>query len=242
MWDKPPQDLSLTHNDVHIWMLDIESYGENVNKFREILSREEQEKAKRFYSSFLQESFIISRGCLRIILSRYLGIKPQKISFIYNQKGKPLLDREIFPKIEFNLSHKNNYAVYGISKEKIGIDLEKIDDKVQVENIAKRFFCEEESHYIINLSSEKKVEYFFKLWTIKEAYLKAIGEGLSAGLDSICLTLDENNQKIKFLKKKKDQEEDNNWQLKTRNLSDNYIMSIAINSRIQPNFYYYIYL
>jgi 4'-phosphopantetheinyl transferase len=239
MWNKLPQSLILRDNDVHIWIINIENYRENINNFQKILSRDEQEKVKKFSFDKLKERFIINRGYLRTILGQYLKIKPEEICFTYNQKGKPLLDKKIIPKIEFNLSHTNNYAVYAISKNNIGIDLEKIDAKVEVENIAKRFFCDNESNYLSNLPSMQKPEYFFKLWTIKEAYLKAIGEGLSGGLDSICFAINKNNQQIELFTQRKDQKVNNNWHFKTWILVDDHIMSIAINSLIEPKFYYY---
>lgn len=239
MWNKPPQNLSLTDNDVDIWLINIENYRENINDFQKKLSQDELDKVKSFSLDLLKESFIINRGYLRTILSKYLTIKPEEICFTYNQKGKPSLHDNILEKIEFNLSHKNIYAVYAISKNNIGIDLEKIDAKVQVENIAKRFFCNDESDYLTNLPLIEKPEYFFKLWTIKEAYLKAIGEGLSGGLDSICFAINENNQQMELVKQKNDQKRDNHWHFKTWILPNNYIMSIAINSLIEPKFNYY---
>ncbi|MBL1209923.1 4'-phosphopantetheinyl transferase superfamily protein [Geminocystis sp. GBBB08] len=239
MWQYPPQNLSLSNNDIHIWMIEIESYRHNIYNFQEILSPDEQERINRFSSKSLKEYFIIYRGYLRIILSQYLTIKPDEICFTYSSKGKPLLDQKILSNIKFNLSHKNNYAVYAISKYNVGIDLEKIDEKVRVENIAKRYFCHDEFDYLINLESSKKAEYFFKLWTIKEAYLKAIGEGLSGGLDSICFGLNKDNQPIKLVKENHRQKKDDNWHFQTWNLLDNYIMSVAIDSPIKLKFYYY---
>jgi 4'-phosphopantetheinyl transferase len=239
MWNKPPQNLIINDNDVHIWIIDIENYRENIDNFQRILSVDEEEKVKRFSFDALKEIFIINRGYLRIILSQYLRLKPEEISFTYNHKGKPLLDDTILRKIEFNLSHKNNYTVYSFSNENIGIDLENINDKVQMENIAKRFFCHNEFDYLKNLEFREKQEHFFKLWTLKEAYLKAIGEGLSGGLDSICFTIDENTQQMQLIQEKNTFKKDNPWYFKTFNLLDNYRISIAVNSFKPPNFYYY---
>ncbi|NCO76739.1 MAG: 4'-phosphopantetheinyl transferase superfamily protein [Cyanobacteria bacterium] len=239
MWNKPPQSLILKDNDVHIWMINIDNYREKINKFRDILSLDELEKANRFSLDKLKDSYQINRGYLRIILGNYLNIKPEEICFSYNQKGKPLLKGEIINKINFNLSHKNNYTVYALSKNNIGIDLEQINDKVAIENIARRFFCQCEFNYLNNLPKREKPEYFFKLWTIKEAYLKAIGEGLSGGLDNICFTINKSSENIAFISHNHDKKQDNNWYFKTLNLPNDYRIGIAINSIYQPNFYYY---
>lgn len=238
MWEIPPQNLILHNNDIHIWLINMEDYQQKIDSCKDILSQDEQEKTNKFASKLLKKSFIISRAFLRIILSKYLKTIPQEIYFTYNNKGKPQLDTEALLSIKFNLSHKNNYVIYGFSYHNIGIDLEKIDDKIKVEKIAQRFFCNDEFNYLKTLDSKVKIEYFLKLWTKKEAYLKAIGKGLSGGLDSICFLVNNHHQKIDFIINKNNNSSDN-WYFKTWILKDNYIMSIAINSIIKTKFYYY---
>ncbi|WP_158505847.1 4'-phosphopantetheinyl transferase superfamily protein [Geminocystis sp. NIES-3708] len=216
-------------------MINTENYHQKIDSFYKILFDDEQEKVNTFASDLFKKRFIITRAYLKIILSRYLKIKPEKIYLKYNSKGKPELDTLLFD-IQFNLSHKNNYIIYSFSKHTIGIDLEKIDHKTKVEKIAERFFCKNEFDYLKQLDLREKEDYFFKLWTKKEAYLKAIGEGLSGGLDSICFFNNKSKPKMNLIQ---DNNINYNWYFKTWILADDYIMSIAINSPIKPKFYYY---
>lgn len=178
--------LILSPYDVHIFYGDTNNFLDFIPYFKTILSDDEISKAESFYKQEGKEKAFISRGLLRIILSQYLAIKPEKIKFIYNQKGKPDLDSKTNSiHLKFNLSHKNQYIIYGFSLRNIGIDLELIDKNKTLLPIAKRFFTEEEYQYLKSLDNPKQNETFYQFWTKKEAYLKAIGEGLSGGLNTI---------------------------------------------------------
>ncbi|BAQ63885.1 4'-phosphopantetheinyl transferase superfamily protein [Geminocystis sp. NIES-3709] len=208
MWENPPQKLILNNNDVHIWLLDINEFlSENIVSYFDILSSDEQEKFNTFSRKLQGHRFLINRAYLRIILAQYLQISPQEILFNYSQKGKPSLNIKTNPeKIYFNVSHKYNYTIYAIARKNLGIDLEKIDPQVNIQKIAQRFFCLEEYECLKQLNSQDKAKYFFTLWTIKEAYLKSIGEGLSGGLNSIYINLLQqklNYQLINYQEKKK---------------------------------------
>lgn len=219
----------ITENSVDIWLLNIENFIlTNHRDYLSILSLDEQEKYHNFKITLQRDRFLINRANLRLILAKYLSINPQEIVFNYSDKGKPSLNFNIHSdKIYFNLSHKNNYTVYGIGQYNLGIDLEKIDDKVKIENIAKRFFCPQEYQHLIQLKEEDKPAYFFTLWTIKEAYLKSIGDGLSGGLDSIYIQYIENNHKYQIFNNQGQKLE--NWMIRKWDIIDNYILSIAIN-------------
>lgn len=221
--------LKLNNNNIDIWVLNIEDcILTNYHNYLSILSVDEQEKYHNFKIAYQGDRFLINRVNLRLILAKYLSINPQEVVFNYTNKGKPSLNFNIHPhKIYFNLSHKNNYTVYGIAQHNLGIDLEKIDYKVKIESITQRFFCPQEYQYLKQLKEQDKYEYFFRLWTIKEAYLKSIGLGLSGGLNSIYIkeTGDKNNYQIFNNQGYKL----DNWIVQTWNIIDKYILSIALN-------------
>ncbi|WP_017294947.1 4'-phosphopantetheinyl transferase family protein [Geminocystis herdmanii] len=229
MTEIPSNHHIIKENSVDIWLLNIEDFIlTNDRDYLSILSEDEQEKYHNFKITLQRDRFLINRANLRLILAKYLNINPQEIVFNYSDKGKPSLNFNIHPdKIYFNLSHKNNYTVYGIGQYNLGIDLEKIDDKVKIENIAKRFFCPQEYEHLTLLKEEDKPAYFFTLWTIKEAYLKSIGLGLSGGLDSIYIEDIGDNHNYQILNNQGKKLE--HWMSKTWNILDNYILSIAVN-------------
>jgi 4'-phosphopantetheinyl transferase len=221
--------ININQNKIDIWLLNIDDFSlTNDRDYLSILSEDELEKYHNFKINSLRDRFLINRVNLRFILAKYLSINPQEIVFYYSSKGKPSLNYNIHPhKIYFNLSHKNNYTVYGIGQHNLGIDLEKIDDKVKIENIAQRFFCPQEYQYLIQLKDQDKPSYFFTLWTIKEAYLKSIGQGLSGGLDSIYIQNIGDNYNYQIFNNQGNKLD--HWMSKTWNILDNYILSIAVN-------------
>lgn len=172
--------LKLFHNKIDIWDADIDSIDFNTEEFKKILSSDELERADRLVSKELKNHFIVSRGILRKLLSRYSGIKPEAILFQYNNYGKPeLIQKNEEDKIFFNLSHSGTRTFYAFTLNiAVGIDIEQIKEKIDYENIAKRYFSDQEFKTIMNLPVIQRKETFYRFWTQKEAYAKAIGSSI----------------------------------------------------------------
>lgn len=228
MWQLAPLNLNLELNEVHIWLVDLDFNLDLVDQLNNILCEDEQIKARKFRFEYLQNRFITTRANLRIILSKYLTISPQNIVFNYGEKGKPSLVKNINPEaIEFNVSHSENLALYSfIKQKKIGIDIEKIRDNCEVENLAQRFFTNNEYQIISRLRGRKQLQAFFQAWTSKEAYLKATGEGLGGGLDKIEINLE--NEARKILSIKDNQHLLENWTLHKIDINQDYIATLAL--------------
>ncbi|OCQ99688.1 4'-phosphopantetheinyl transferase [Oscillatoriales cyanobacterium USR001] len=184
-WNTPPQKMILSSNNIHIWRANLHLPIEQIETFFQTLSADEKIRAEKFHFDRHRNFFIAARGILRAILSRYLEIKPHQLRFNYSTRGKPEIAENCGVKnLEFNLSHSEEIAIYGITcASKIGIDIEKIRSIDDAEQIAKRFFAARECSWLSEISPSEKPAAFFRLWTCKEAYLKAIGEGLAFGLD-----------------------------------------------------------
>jgi len=169
-----------------------------------------------------------------------LQINPEKIEFHYTEKGKPYLAKtNNHLQLHFNVSHSEDYIIYGISKNLIGVDLEYINHKTNCQELAKRFFCPNEHEIISNLPKCDKYRAFYLAWTSKEAYLKAIGTGLSGGLDSIevDLLLQENKAKIAKINHKNYSKKD--WYLYNWVYPENFIASLAVFSQKSVEIKYY---
>jgi 4'-phosphopantetheinyl transferase len=240
MWENPPLRLKLNHNEIHIWLININNFTQDIAFFSQLLSPDELLRTKKYKGEHLQHNFIINRGFLRVILAKYLSINGKQIKFIYNQKGKPYLSDNSQSNIQFNLSHKNQYTIYAISQDNLGIDIEIIKPNIEVENIAQRFFTKEEFNYISQLQKAERLEYFFQLWTAKEAYLKSIGEGLSGGLNSINLWKKNNLQNWQIEIDNLSLEENRLWQIITFKAIDHYWASLAIKQPHDLNIKYYL--
>lgn len=178
----------LTGRDVHVWPVSLQRSDPVAGSLRALLSPDELSRVERFASENLQHSAILSRGILRVLLGRYAGVAPEDLRFSYGAKGKPCL-RNSTP-VEFNLAHSGALAVFAFTIGcEIGVDIEEIRTTTNMEGICARFFCAEEAGELLSLPELERERAFFLCWTRKEAYVKAIGEGFSAPLDSFRVTL-----------------------------------------------------
>ncbi|MGA9377302.1 MAG: 4'-phosphopantetheinyl transferase superfamily protein [Phormidium sp.] len=195
LWHFPPKNLTLLKDQVHIWRAELDLPTDLLTDLAVNLSLDERLRAERFYFERDQKKFIACRGLLRIILSRYLDLEPHQLEFKYSLQGKPELNNNnnTQERLCFNVSHSQGLAVYAIALNRsVGIDLEYLRHIPDVEQLAERFFSPNEFRIINALPKQQQQERFFRFWTIKEAYLKATGEGL-AGLQKIAVSFTPEN-------------------------------------------------
>ena len=187
-WLEPPESLSLEAGQVHVWQICLEQTDELLDRFRRTLEAEELDRAGRFRFERLQRHFIAGRGFLRYVLARYLAAGPEELRFSYNYYGKPSLAGE--QSLQFNMSHSHEVALVAVTRDAaVGVDVEHIRVDFASEEIATRFFSRLEVETFSSLPPEERVAAFFRCWARKEAYIKAIGKGLSQPLDGFDVTL-----------------------------------------------------
>lgn len=166
----------LKKDEVHIWSVFLPDHEKDRDYFLSILSNDEYKRAYSFRMYRDQTQSIISRGILRCLLAKYLGEAPQDLEIIYGLWGKPCLPQEKL--LRFNVSHSRDYILYAVTKNyEVGIDLEYVDKSLDIENMALSVFSPFELDLWNDLNSKEKIDYFFKWWVSKEAFLKAIGRG-----------------------------------------------------------------
>ena len=186
-WSQPPASLTLATGEVHVWRLALDQPQSVVAEFRATLEADELERAERFHFEKHRRHFVVGRGGLRYVLARYLDVKPQQFRFSYGEYGKPALVSE---ELRFNMSHSHGVALFAVARDReLGVDVEHIRVDFATEDIAQRFFSRVEVGVFNSLSKEEKVAGFFRCWSRKEAYIKAIGRGLSEPLDAFDVTL-----------------------------------------------------
>ncbi|MFT5823364.1 MAG: 4'-phosphopantetheinyl transferase [Crocinitomix sp.] len=161
---------------IQIWSIPLDANEKFRAACLNALGEVGRERISFFKFKQVQESYIISQGGLRLLLSYYLGIEPQDIQIGRLSKGKPIsIDN---PTLRFNMSNSGRKVVYAFSlDEEIGIDLERIREMSDLDELIEKNYNRYEQNYI-NKLPEKRLYRFFKFWTIKEAYLKAIGVGM----------------------------------------------------------------
>ena len=233
-WKKPPTELKLLDNEAHLWLVNLKIATEELEQLTNTLSTDERVRADRFKFEEHRNRFIAARGYLRQILSSYLQ-KPSKgkgdsriiPTFEYSDRGKPKLPNT---NLQFNVSHSQDIALYSITKNNlIGIDIEYLRSNVECSKIAERFFNGIEYRIINNLSQDKQARTFFQFWTMKEAYLKATGEGLGGGLETVKIELNCNLEaEVKAIAN--NEVKSNNWFFESFIPQKDFVASVAINT------------
>ncbi|HEY6392849.1 MAG TPA: 4'-phosphopantetheinyl transferase superfamily protein [Bryobacteraceae bacterium] len=150
-----------------------------------LLSGEEHDRARRFRFDEHRRRFIVARATLRILLGRYLEKRGEEICFEYGPKGKPRLGGAGGgSELRFNISHSNDLALMAFClSEEVGVDIEAVREMDDTESILKNYFCPEEIEQWLSLPAQLRARGFFDCWTRKEAYIKAVGDGLSMPLN-----------------------------------------------------------
>ncbi|MEO1126010.1 MAG: 4'-phosphopantetheinyl transferase superfamily protein [Cyanobacteria bacterium J06639_16] len=188
LWQRPPNppfDLfTLASNSVHVWRANLVLSPNLLNQISACLSSDEWARAKRFRFDRDRDRFIASRATLRHILSRYIDCAAEAISFDYGAYGKPSLAIQT-TRLEFNLSHSGDIALYAIGQQPLGIDIEYIKPRSHLENLARHCLSTSEYAAWDQQPEATKITTFLKFWTCKEAYLKALGRGLTQAMTEI---------------------------------------------------------
>ena len=226
-WEKPLFNLKLLDNEVHLWKANLKISRQQIKELNNSLSADEKARAERFHFPEHRNRFIAARGFLREIISSYLEVASQEIIFNYSDRGKPNLSNN---KLQFNISHSQDIALYGfINNCLIGIDVEYLREDLKCDQIATRFFSDRESQLIKSSTKEQQTETFFHLWTAKEAYLKATGEGLIGGLDTVEIEI-KSTSEVKLLASGDGKILDD-WFLYSFIPHQNFIANLAINTK-----------
>jgi 4'-phosphopantetheinyl transferase len=187
-WPAAPAQFSLGSRDIHVWSAALRHSPERIAAYAGILSEDERGRAERFHFERDRSRFIAGRGVLRTILGRYLEREPAEIRFGYGARSKPFL-ADGASDIQFNLTHSDELALLAVTRlSSPGIDVERLRGVRDIEGIAARFFSASESDGLMALPDEQKTKAFFNLWTRKEAWLKATGEGISDSLNQVEVT------------------------------------------------------
>jgi 4'-phosphopantetheinyl transferase len=190
LWLDPPDRFKLDQHQIQIWRVELNASADRIQQFKSILSADESARADRFHFDQHRDRFIVGRGILRTILSKYLNLPPDQLQFQYGSYGKPSLIPMSDPAVQFNLAHSDDLALVAIAlQHPVGIDLEQIRVMPDVEQLSQRFFAAREHQALCALPTTEQQTAFFRYWTCKEAYLKAIGSGLAHELNQIEIDL-----------------------------------------------------
>jgi len=209
--------MTKTYQD--IWLINL-----NNSKLQamdhSILDSIEAARAARFKYDQHRQRFIASHIAMRMILAKYLETQPQNLTYAKEINGKPYL--QYHPELKFNLSHSGDYAMVAVSDQPIGVDIEKISDRDELD-LAKRFFSTAEYAWLIQQSADKQQAAFFQLWSRKESVIKLTGLGLKQSLSEFSVI----NDQIDL--------DDKKCHIKTIDSPDGYTGAVASYQSIETN-------
>jgi 4'-phosphopantetheinyl transferase len=179
---------------VDVWAVDLDT--KESSHYESLLSVDERERAGRFRFERDRHRYVVGRGCLRRLIAQYLAISPAKIMFAYNDYGKPYLPAQPEqPDLRFNVTHSQQFALLGFTWcRRLGVDIEIIRPFADLDDLVCRFFAPDEVSAWRTIHPAQQIEAFLCGWTRKEAFIKAIGDGLSYPLDQFVVSLHPDEQ------------------------------------------------
>ena len=178
--------------DASLWWCSLATSSASIHLLERHLSPAELARAARFGTRELRDRYVAGRASLRTILGRALDIEPGSVEIVRGQRGRPQLAGASVP--DFNISHTDDVAIVGITRcVRIGVDVERLDRRINVGGIARKMLTASERHALERLDPDVARRQVLTLWTCKEAMSKATGDALSAPFASLDVALDDAN-------------------------------------------------
>lgn len=181
----------MTPRPIVVYALALAPSDEVVAALAETLSAEERARAARLVIEHARRQFVVARALLRRVLGAWLGVEALEVQLAQEPRGRPVLgEPHASSGIRFNLSHSGMHGLLAVARDcVVGCDLEVIRPEVATQDIARRYFAPGEVRRLAALPASERSAAFFRCWTRKEAYLKALGSGLAVPLDAFEVSL-----------------------------------------------------
>ncbi|WP_052331425.1 4'-phosphopantetheinyl transferase family protein [Echinicola vietnamensis] len=179
-----PKSDYLIDDQIDLWRVSVKALMEELAPLQQYLTEQELTTMNRYQRESDRIRYIIGKGYLKVLLSKYLDKDPVEIEFIEGINKKPILKGD--KKIHFNISHSKDWVIFGFCPDELGVDIEHVDSDFDFLSLINNCFTKPETHFIENAYSPRHE--FYKLWTRKESLLKATSVGMVDNLHSInCL-------------------------------------------------------
>ena len=224
-WSTSLPDRQLAPDAVHVWRVALRVDTETVDALHSVLSPDESQRAACYRFERDRQAFIVARGALRFVLGRYMNRSPEDIHFGYGAHGKPeLVD---MPDLQFNLSHAGDVALIAVARERaLGVDVEPVRALPDADAIVGRFFSPLEVAVYRSLPEPARPEAFFTCWTRKEAFIKALGDGLTFPLGDFDVTVHPDEPAL--LLGVRDVAPPPEWHLRALPVDPGYVATVAV--------------
>jgi 4'-phosphopantetheinyl transferase len=224
--------LSLPDEEVHLWHIDLAAVAPAEKRWQKILSPDERARAARFHFERDRQHFTATRALLRTLLASYVGSEPANLVFRYSEKEKPSLAPQTSQHpVEFNVSHSGTAALLVFARGRaLGVDIEIIRDDFDPAALAHRFFSKHEQSQLAALDLSERYSGFFRCWTRKEAFIKAVGTGLSLPLDQFDVSLRPGDEHA-LLATRPEAAEAGMWSLQEVPVGEGYVGALCVRGR-----------
>jgi 4'-phosphopantetheinyl transferase len=226
-------DIPTLQQQSQLWLANIQQLDDaDCALLDSALSTDERAALAQAKTAKQRQRQRLSRSLSRLILAKHSGCSPQQLAFSYNPQGKPLLANN--PALAFNLSHSGDWVVLAVAQgcEQLGVDVEHCQRRNKVLAIAERYFAASELAELQALPAEQQRRRFFDYWTLKEAYIKARGEGLAMSLQSFAFELTAQAITLKLPTTSTDNAAQ--WQFYQQTLGTDYVLALAAKNLSTP--------
>jgi 4'-phosphopantetheinyl transferase len=229
----PPRVLSARPGHVDVWATALDPATAVHERLERWLDADERARAARFVFPRDARRFRVARGTLREILGGYLGVAPDAVRFVYAAAGKPALAAPFAEAgVAFNVSHSGEVALYAIGGQgRIGVDIEQVRPLDDLEALAARNFSAAEQRALLALPPPAREPAFFACWTRKEAFIKALGDGLSYPLDAFTVSFAA-GEPARFVEIRGDPTTAARWTLTALDVGTSYAAAVAVDSPV----------
>lgn len=233
-WKQQETAPQLLEKHIHLWRVNVSDFISRVSELAPILNAKEKTKAERFHFEKDRDNYIVSQACLRLLLSAYLNIPPNEVEFCEGAHGKPYLKQA--DGFQFNLSNSHGCVIYAVTLNcEIGVDVEYSPKTVEFHKLATRFFTKSEADQLVKLEGDALRQAFFNVWTRKEAFIKAIGEGLSFPLKDFEVSV---KDPARIITIKDNELEAKEWFMQGFEPAKDYVSAVAVKKNIDSVSYY----
>lgn len=222
----------LEQGEVHFWLFDLDHLSREIPAWERLLSAEEVTRSKHYKFDRDRLRFVARRGILRQLLGRYIGKNPAGISYHTSPYGKLSLPSH---PLSFNLSTSQNRMAFVFTLEKdVGVDIEQVRPIPEISKLAERWFSQAEQAGLSALAPDVQAEAFFHIWTQKEAFIKAHGEGLSLPLKdfSVSVNPDKPGRLLSFIINQSD--EACHWQMTSAIPEKGWRAAVCLRAEAEP--------
>jgi 4'-phosphopantetheinyl transferase len=223
-WSTLRGEVGLGPADVQVWRASLDAGPDARARLRALLTDDERGRADRFVFERDRDRFTVARAFLREVLARHLGIPADRVRFSVQPAGKPLVEGA---RLRFNLSHSGDLALLAVTLDReIGVDLEALRPLRDAGLLAERHFAPGEIATLGSLPAAARDAAFLRCWTLKEAYVKGVGGGLSIPLDAFEVDYEpvRDEPALRVL----DPPGDTAWTLRTLDPGPGYVGALAV--------------